>query len=259
MNKFCLIGLYILISLPALAQSEQSQAVFSYQKNVSLMGTVIDAGIEDLFYNGTASVYIQYAKKAQSASEPQTIVKGDTRITLDRHDPTDDGKDFIIYQNYKTKVLVNRTAFSNGKRCVVQDSIPVFDWKLEPEKKRIGAYDCQKATTTFRCAKYTVWFTTEIPVSIGPAKLGGLPGLIVEATNERAEATYKLIVANYPVSTKTYKIAPPDMGDPVYTYEAYRKIEIVEQDKMLKFLSSSADAIPGTKPIINFPECLDGK
>jgi len=240
-----------------MGQHELPQAMFSYQKSVAIMGTVIDAGTEDLFYNDMASVYVQYAKKAQANSEPETIVKGDTRITVNRVDETDDGKDFIIYQNYNTKALINRTAFSNSKRCVVQDTIPTFNWKLESDKKRIGLYDCQKATMTFRCANYTVWFTTAIPLSIGPAKLSGLPGLIVEAYNERADMTYKLLIVNYPTSTKTYKIAPPYLGDPVYSYEAYRKIEVVEQDKMMKFLSGSADALPGTKPVVNFPECLD--
>lgn len=35
-----------------------------------------------------------------------------------------------------------------------------------------------------------VWFTPEIPLAFGPAGLGGLPGLIVEATKYR----YTLII-----------------------------------------------------------------
>lgn len=35
-----------------------------------------------------------------------------------------------------------------------------------------------------------VWFTPEIPLAFGPAGLGGLPGLLVEATKYR----YTLII-----------------------------------------------------------------
>ena len=40
---------------------------------------------------------------------------------------------------------------------------------------------CNLATTKFRGREWKVWFTEEIPVSLGPWKLGGLPGLILKA------------------------------------------------------------------------------
>ena len=42
--------------------------------------------------------------------------------------------------------------------------------------------ECHKATTKFRGRVWEVWFTEEIPISLGPWKLGGLPGLILKAT-----------------------------------------------------------------------------
>lgn len=55
------------------------------------------------------------------------------------------------------------------------------DWEIFEETQQILSYTCQKATTSFRGRNYTVWFASEIPVSDGPWKLYGLPGLILKA------------------------------------------------------------------------------
>lgn len=54
-------------------------------------------------------------------------------------------------------------------------------WELIDKKRNILGYNCQQAKTDFLGRKWTVWFTTEIPVQEGPWKLWGLPGLILDA------------------------------------------------------------------------------
>jgi GLPGLI family protein len=199
-----------------------------------------------------------YAKDLVPPSDSTTTTNTGDRITIEWAD-AGDGKDFTIYKDYKKGMMVVRTAFSNTKKCIVNDSIPKLNWKLEAQKKRIGPYQCQKATTTFRCAKYTAWFTTAIPLSIGPGKLSGLPGLIVEAVNERANITYKLLTAEYPTAKKTYHIAPPNTGDPTFSYAEYKKIEIIEEDKQRKFITGTAADPRNPEILTQSPECLDGQ
>lgn len=85
-----------------------------------------------------------------------------------------------VYTVIKKKKLIFRDNLVR-KSYVVQDKLGKIDWKLLSESKKIGDYNCQKAIGTFRGREYTVWFTPDIPVSHGPWKLRGLPGLIIEA------------------------------------------------------------------------------
>ncbi len=54
-------------------------------------------------------------------------------------------------------------------------------WEFLSDRKEIQGYACQKAMTRFRGRKWLAWYTTEIPISDGPWKLCGLPGLIFDA------------------------------------------------------------------------------
>jgi Protein of unknown function (Porph_ging). len=56
-------------------------------------------------------------------------------------------------------------------------------WTLLSERKDIQGYLCQKAMAAFKGRKWTAWYTTEIPISDGPWKLSGLPGLILDAVD----------------------------------------------------------------------------
>lgn len=52
-------------------------------------------------------------------------------------------------------------------------------WKLEPVRKKIGAYVCMMATMNLEGDSVTAWFTPEIPVPAGPAQYYGLPGVVL--------------------------------------------------------------------------------
>ncbi len=74
---------------------------------------------------------------------------------------------------------------------VLSGVYPEQDWEILEETKDIGGYSCQKATTDFKGRRYMVWFTTEIPLSAGPWKLHGLPGLILSAKDSKGEVEFE--------------------------------------------------------------------
>lgn len=68
-----------------------------------------------------------------------------------------------------------------------------YDWHIKEVFKTILGYRCQKAvalvTGNGNDQKITAWFTKEIPVSAGPGRIVGLPGLIL-AVNKYGSRYY---------------------------------------------------------------------
>lgn len=86
------------------------------------------------------------------------------------------------YTNFKAKEIL----FIEGIAYVeilVKDTLNLV-WELQQEQKRIGEFNCFKATTKFKKNNYIAWFTSEIPLSYGPWKFNGLPGIILEISDE---------------------------------------------------------------------------
>jgi GLPGLI family protein len=80
-----------------------------------------------------------------------------------------------VYPEYN--VFLSETAGSN--RYKISDN-KKQEWKISPDKQKIGNYTAQKATTSFGGRDWVAWFTPELPFPDGPYKFHGLPGLIVK-------------------------------------------------------------------------------
>lgn len=94
------------------------------------------------------------------------------------------------------------SSFLYRKQIYVKEVTPKMNWKIEKETKKIGKFICKKATTSFRGRNYTAWFTPEIPVSFGPWKLNGLPGIILEAYDTNKHVYWYFKTVEYPVNSK---------------------------------------------------------
>ena len=57
-------------------------------------------------------------------------------------------------------------------------------WTLTQDTLTLLGYHCTRATTQFKGRQWSAWYTTDIPVSEGPWKLCGLPGLILKAEDD---------------------------------------------------------------------------
>ncbi|WP_312399983.1 GLPGLI family protein [Chryseobacterium sp.] len=75
----------------------------------------------------------------------------------------------------------------------VYEENPAFKWQITEEKKNIGNLKCQAARLSYGGRDYKAWFTNDIPVSDGPYKFYGLPGLIVEIEDSKKQYKFELL------------------------------------------------------------------
>jgi GLPGLI family protein len=133
-----------------------------------------------------------------------------------------------IYKNAQDKISINETEMM-GKFFLVTENLENAKWKMSGESKKIGQYTCYKATYTkqveekvfsfgswnqtngtnqpkkpkkMRDVEVVAWFTPEIPVSSGPSWYQGLPGLILEVSDDDTTILCTKIVMNPKEKTK---------------------------------------------------------
>lgn len=67
-----------------------------------------------------------------------------------------------------------------------------LDWQLYPDTLKIKNYICNKATVKLEGRDCIAWYTPEIPISDGPYKFWGLPGLILKVADTENHYEFSL-------------------------------------------------------------------
>jgi len=149
-----------------------------------------------------------------------------------------------IYKDLKSKEMIEDVE-QFSKRFRVQEDMELPQWEMSGETRQIGQYTCYKATmikidkeidwgsifsrrgsgskkndsTKTKQAKppvktqlVTAWYTPQIPVSAGPERYWGLPGLILEINAGRTTMLCTEIVIN---PEEVVEIKKPSKGKEV--------------------------------------------
>lgn len=155
-----------------------------------------------------------------------------------------------IYKNTKDKKMIEDVE-QFSKRFLVVEEMEDSQWELGTETKKIGQYTCYKATLVKedtnvdwgsifsrrgnnkkdstnteekipakKMLTITAWYSPQIPVSTGPDKYYGLPGLILELNAGRTT----MLCTEVSISSKeVLEIDEPTKGKEV-SREEYNKI-----------------------------------
>ena len=89
-------------------------------------------------------------------------------------------EEYNIRRNFE-KNTMNDAVEMLGKVYLIEDSLQVPNWKILNDIKDVAGHICMKAMIqdTVKNQKIIAWFAQDIPVSAGPERLYGLPGLIL--------------------------------------------------------------------------------
>jgi len=126
-----------------------------------------------------------------------------------------------------------------GWDIVKRNSEPVQIWKLQPEKKNFQNYMLQKATTIFGGRNWTAWFAADIPFQEGPHKFHGLPGLIVELSDDKNNYSFTLIKSeNYPVTNEVSLLKRMFKKNLYLDDEKYKKYKMAHYEDPFAYLKN---------------------
>ena len=98
----------------------------------------------------------------------------------------------IVYKNYPAGAITVTDGLREDQ-VTYRDTLNAQQWTMTDSTREVLGYTCQQATADFRGRHWTAWFATDIPVSDGPWKLGGLPGLILEAYDEGQQHVFTAV------------------------------------------------------------------
>ncbi|QQL49595.1 GLPGLI family protein [Mucilaginibacter ginkgonis] len=199
MKKLNLIFAALSLAGTALAQKpEMAQAIVHYNFTHVRDTTNREHPYTEkmtLFLGPTASVYRSYDRKLQDAmmrqqaAEQMAAQKGSGQVTLKLtgNRPTTRAEIFqfpTVHKMYRKEQLL-------ATMYLIEDQLPIINWKISADTTSFGTLHCQKATGHLGGRDYTAWFCPDLPYHTGPWKLSGLPGLIVEAYDAKKDVIFK--------------------------------------------------------------------
>ena len=157
-----------------------------------------------------------------------------------------------VFTNLEDKTVIEQRDFMD-KKFIIEGEQRTYDWKITGEQKKIHELIAMKAVTQTKMreedsteVELVVWFTMQIPVSGGPANLGGLPGLILEADydNGLRRIVSHSISMDAPADDM---MVPPTKGKKV-SHEEFREIVIDKMKEMRQQFGGNGTRVIRRRP-----------
>ncbi len=102
------------------------------------------------------------------------------------------GEAYKLFKNYPLgKITITDKLVTDDFKYI--DNLEVPKWTLVEDYDSIMHYSVQKATADFRGRSYVAWFTQDLPISDGPWKFSGLPGLILKVYDTENQFEFEAI------------------------------------------------------------------
>ena len=177
----------LLFALSAMGQKQKAMRItykvlYTYSTDLAPRH---DVSYLDIQADGVSCFYSHYFVKSQ---EIQDSINRRGSVSDDMVSkaiaPYDGGQPNFVYKHIPAEGKLTFATY-HVDWFKYSEPIPALQWKIEGKDSVIAGYHCQAATTSLRGRRWRAWFTLDIPVSDGPWKLCGLPGLILRATDEQ--------------------------------------------------------------------------
>ncbi|MGA9212033.1 GLPGLI family protein, partial [Kaistella sp.] len=163
--------LFLFISVLTLAQSKR----IYYQVTFKLDSSIVKNDIVVLEINKDSNLFLS----------------NDYIITDSLNSLTNYSKPEFAYPKFNRIIKYYKTTLSYDFINNLSSDYYIYrqevnlKWNLTDIKKKIGAFNVQKATTEYGGRQWVAWFSQDIPYPYGPYVFNGLPGLILEIYDDK--------------------------------------------------------------------------
>jgi len=103
-----------------------------------------------------------------------------------------------------------------------EEDVADIDWTLTADTATINGFLCQKASLNYGGRTWFAWFTDQIPISDGPYKFSGLPGLIIKVHDQKKHWVFNMS-----------SISKVDIAHQI-NFQKWFNIKHVTKDKLFK-------------------------
>ena len=195
----------------------------------------------ELVFKGKEAIY-QDVKGDEPEDKEISSDDGSFRMVLRMDDMEE-----IRYLNFEEKKSLHQTAFM-GKDFLIESDIEKPKWKLTNEKIKYLGFVCQKAEMTREGEsegeeeRIVAWFTSEIPVPLGPSGYNSLPGAILMINVDDGQTEIKATEVSLE-SISQDQLKRPTKGKRVSPEEFDRIVEEKTKEMEREFSGSEGGSI----------------
>jgi GLPGLI family protein len=94
---------------------------------------------------------------------------------------------FTVYKDLESNSLLFEFMDLDQRSRYYADTLYPMNWDITSDRKNINGIECIKAITQYKGREYVAWYDPLSQIPNGPWKLGGLPGLIIEAYDKEQQ------------------------------------------------------------------------
>lgn len=206
MNRFYILSLFVLSCFHLFPQ--ENNIYVMYKTSLEMKEP------EDISKNETSQIYSMvideisnlefefiYNKEKSVFKEVKSLELDNKTRDIRRMAKTLTGSKGIYYSDLTTEVALIEREFQ-GELFIIKSGLTELNWTLVNETKTIKGFNCYKAMTkvkykdrsgNFTSKPVIAWYTTSIPITLGPKNYNGLPGLIlmlIEGSEDRGIIYY---------------------------------------------------------------------
>lgn len=229
MKKKQLLITYILlfISFPFFAQDESISYTIDYEYFLEMNGSPSTYIVNSTLIgdNNTSLYEIDHVNSSYNKNEESGSETGGTIISIKST------KNDYVYKSFKNGDLYYRDRIGL-KKFYIKDSLNQLGWVLGEETKKILGYECQEAKLHYKGRDYVAFFTTDIPISDGPWRFYGLPGIILHI--ESNDGVFKLSAKSLSIKEDKIFIENPFINENTLTWNEFLKLYEKKYKQVIK-------------------------